>query len=88
MKMPAGQSMRITGGQLSAVPRVIGTPKSIIRSNPAAKFRSWCHGLRYPRFTGSMSTVSVTSSGRASVSMIFARVWLSLLIARVRSMIW
>ncbi len=35
-----------------------------------------------------MSTASVTSSGNASVSMIFASVWLSLLIARVRNMIW
>jgi hypothetical protein len=41
-----------------------------------------------PKFTGSMSTVSVTSSGNVSVPTIFANVWLNLLIARVRSMIW
>ena len=34
-----------------------------------------------------MSTASVTSSGKASVPMIFASAWLNLLIARVRSMI-
>jgi len=45
-------------------------------------------GLCYPKLTGSMSTVSVTSSGNASVQIIFASVWLNLLIARVRSMIW
>jgi len=42
----------------------------------------------YPRFTGSMSTARVTSSGRASVAMIFVRAWLNLLIAFVRNMIW
>ena len=42
----------------------------------------------YPKFTGSISTDSVTSSGKASVSIIFASIWLSLLIARVRNMIW
>jgi hypothetical protein len=41
-----------------------------------------------PKLTGSMSTVSITSSGNASVPMIFARDWLNLLIARVRNMIW
>ena len=40
------------------------------------------------RFTGSMSTASVTSSGSASDATIFASAWLNLLIARVRSMIW
>ena len=40
------------------------------------------------KLTGSMSTAKVTSSGRARVAMIFARAWLNLLIARVRSMIW
>ena len=40
------------------------------------------------RFTGSMSTASVTSSGSTSVAVILASAWLKRLIARVRSMIW
>ena len=40
------------------------------------------------RFTGSMSTVSETSSGKFKLSSNFARDWLSLLICRVRSTSW
>ena len=40
------------------------------------------------KFTGSISTAIVTSSGSVSAATILARAWLSLLIERVRSMIW
>jgi len=40
------------------------------------------------RFTGSMSTVSETSSGNDKVSSSFASDWLSRLICRVRSISW
>ena len=43
--------------------------------------------VTYAKFTGSMSSDSVTSSGSVTVGTIFARVWLNLLMARARSMI-
>jgi hypothetical protein len=45
-------------------------------------------GESYPKFTGSMSTASVTSSGSASDWMMRASSRLNALIVRVRSMIW
>jgi len=59
--------------------RLIGPTSSVPCKNPF---------FRQNKLTGSISTAMVTSSGSVSPATILARAWLSLLMERVRSMIW